>query len=54
MKLLSVILILGVIEFFLYMLVNHMRRDFQWLITKEDEEPSLDKKGLDSFFCQKS
>ena len=52
MKLLSVILILGVIEFFLYMLVHHMRRDFQWLITKEDEEPSLDKKGLDSFFAK--
>jgi len=51
-KLLSVILILGVIELFLYMLVHYMRKDFQWLITKEDEEPWLDKKGLDSFFAK--
>jgi len=49
-NLLSAILILGIIELVIYMLVNYLRRDFQWLVTKKDEEPPLDRKGLDKFF----
>lgn len=45
-----VILCLVIFEVGLCLLVNWLRRDFQWLITSRDHSPVLDKKGLYRFF----
>lgn len=49
------ILIIGllvVVEVFLIITVKLLRKDFQWLITSDDEHPILDSKGLKSFFSK--
>ena len=33
----------------LYPLVQHVRKNFQWFITSQDEHPVIDKKGLEKF-----
>ena len=48
----GLILFLGVLiilELSFYLLVTHLRRKFQWLITPKDEIPKIDKKGLAKF-----
>lgn len=44
------VMFLFVVEYGTYFLINNLRKDFQWLITSEDEEPDLDKKGLKKFW----
>jgi len=49
------VLIIGLlvgVEVFLIITVKLLRKDFQWLITSEDEHPDLDPKGLKSFFSK--
>lgn len=41
--------ILVLLELGSYVLVNKLKKDFQWLITSKDEFPELDKKGLKKF-----
>lgn len=45
-----VTILLFVVEVFLYFLINYFRKDFQWLITTEDETPQLNEEGLNKFF----
>ncbi len=40
------------IEVILILIVKLLRKDFQWLITSEDEYPKFDPKGLKSFFSK--
>ena len=37
------------LEFFSFLLVRNLRKNFQWLIVPNDEYPELDKNGLDKF-----
>lgn len=47
---LVIAILLLIIEISLYLLVNFIRRDFQWLITTADENPKLSEEGLRKFF----
>ena len=50
-KFLSYLLLLIItIEFFLYILVNFLKKDFQWIITQKDEFPFKSDKELKKFF----
>jgi len=40
------------LEFFSFLLVRNLRKNFQWLIVPNDEYPELDKNGLDKFMKQ--
>ena len=49
------ILIIGLlvgVEVLFIITVKLLRKDFQWLITSDDEHPNLDVKGLKSFFLK--
>lgn len=50
MSWLWILIIFAVTEIVLLSLVHYYRKEFQWLITTEDEVPELDKNGLDKFF----
>jgi len=45
-----IILLIFFVEVSLVLAVKFFRRDFQWLITEEDECPKLDESGLKKFF----
>jgi hypothetical protein len=47
-----IFLIFAGVEIFLYLLVNYLRRDFQWLITYKDDLPDIDKDRLAKFLKQ--
>jgi hypothetical protein len=47
-----IILVLLFMELLLYGLVQYLRKDFQWLITKQDENPKLDQDGLNRFYAK--
>ncbi|MEX2602136.1 MAG: hypothetical protein WD355_10835, partial [Balneolaceae bacterium] len=49
---LAVILAVAGLELLLILLVHHYRKQFQWLITKQDELPQLDREGLAKFFAK--
>ena len=39
-----------ILEIILYLLVNNLKGDFKWLLTKSDEFPKFDSKKLKNFF----
>ncbi len=39
-----------ILELSLYFFIQHYKKNFQWLITKNDEFPNFKKKNIDSFF----
>jgi len=45
------LILLVILELLSYLIINNLRKDFQWLITPKDELPTLDKKGIDKFFA---
>jgi hypothetical protein len=48
----AILAVIALFEFFLQKLVDRLREDFQWLITrKRDFLPELDPKGLDKFLA---
>lgn len=40
---------IGLLEFLLTLTIRHFRKEFQWLITAQDEYPQLDPKALQKF-----
>ena len=46
----NVLLVLLISEIILQITIKYLRKDFQWLITEQDEYPSFDKKALSKFF----
>lgn len=43
------LIFLAFMEIFSYFLIKRLRKDFQWLITPDDELPTLSDEGLDKF-----
>jgi len=43
------LILLIVFELLSHLIINNLRKEFQWLITSKDELPSLDKEGIDKF-----
>ena len=46
------ILTLLIIEYFIFFLINYLKKDFQWLITEVDDQPTFPSKVLDKFFAK--
>ena len=45
-----ILITLILIEIFLYNIVNFLKKDFNWIITSEDEKPKFNKNKLNNFY----
>jgi len=45
----EVVAVIIILELLIMLIVKNLRRQFQWLITSEDEQPKLDPEGLKKF-----
>jgi len=50
MTFLTIVIAIILLELIVFFTVRTLRKDFQWLITAEDEYPTLDPNGLKKFF----
>jgi len=50
--LVSFVIFYFILEFSFYFIVSFVRKHFQWLIVKSDENPSFSKEGLSKFILQ--
>jgi len=44
------VLFISLLEVFLILIVHHNKKNFQWLITENEEYPDFKKENIDSFF----
>lgn len=46
-----IVLALLLVECFFFCLINYLKKDFQWLLTKADDRPNFSKEVIDKFFA---